>query len=99
MISCTVTAELICILVFAYTKSRFSYEAALLFCDHFQYFPQIICCTCSLKFSPPLNIAMVTVRLIPMGTDNIYCRFGNVREDLIFANIREIVASQIQSSH
>ena len=28
----------------------------------------------------------------------LYCRFGNVREDLIFANIREFVASQIQSS-
>ena len=27
-----------------------------------------------------------------------YCRFGNVRENLIFANIREFVASQIQSS-
>ena len=27
-----------------------------------------------------------------------YCRFGNVREDLIFANIREFVASRIQSS-
>ena len=27
-----------------------------------------------------------------------FCRFGNVREDLIFANIREFVASRIQSS-
>ena len=27
-----------------------------------------------------------------------YCRFGNVRENLIFANIREFVASRIQSS-
>ena len=25
-------------------------------------------------------------------------RFGNVREDLIFANIRELVASRIQNS-
>ena len=29
---------------------------------------------------------------------NRYCRFGNIREDLIFANIREFVASRIQSS-
>ena len=27
-----------------------------------------------------------------------YCRFGNVRENLIFANIGEFVASRIQSS-
>ena len=27
-----------------------------------------------------------------------YCRFGNVRENLIFAIIREFVASRIQSS-
>ena len=27
LISCTVTAQLICAFVFAYTKSRFSYEA------------------------------------------------------------------------
>ena len=27
-----------------------------------------------------------------------YCRFGNVRENLILANIREFVASRIQSS-
>ena len=27
-----------------------------------------------------------------------YCRSGNIRESLIFANIRELVASQIQSS-
>ena len=27
-----------------------------------------------------------------------YCRFGNVRENLIFANICEFVASQVQSS-
>ena len=26
-----------------------------------------------------------------------YCRFGNVRENLIFANIREFVVSRIQS--
>ena len=26
-----------------------------------------------------------------------YCRFGNFRENLIFANIREFAASQIQS--
>ena len=28
-----------------------------------------------------------------------YCRSGNIRENLIFANIRELVASRIQSSH
>ena len=28
----------------------------------------------------------------------IYCRFGNFRENLIFANIREFAASRIQSS-
>ena len=28
-----------------------------------------------------------------------YCRFGNVRENLIFANIREFVVSRIQSPH
>ena len=28
----------------------------------------------------------------------IYCRFGNVRENLIFANICEFVASRTQSS-
>ena len=28
----------------------------------------------------------------------VYCRFWNVRENLIFANIREFVASRIQSS-
>ena len=27
-----------------------------------------------------------------------YCRSGNIRENLIFANIRELVASRIQSS-
>ena len=27
----------------------------------------------------------------------VYCRFGNVRENLIFANIREFVVSRIQS--
>ena len=27
-----------------------------------------------------------------------YCRFRNIRENLIFANIREFAASQIQSS-
>ena len=28
-----------------------------------------------------------------------YCRSGNIREKIIFANIRELVASWIQSSH
>ena len=28
----------------------------------------------------------------------MYCRFGNVRENLVFANIHEIVASRFQSS-
>ena len=28
-----------------------------------------------------------------------YCRFGNVRENLIFTNIREFVVSRIQSPH
>ena len=27
-----------------------------------------------------------------------YCRSGNIRENLIYANIRELVASRIQSS-
>ena len=26
-----------------------------------------------------------------------FCRFGNIRENLIFANIREFIASRIQS--
>ena len=29
---------------------------------------------------------------------SVYCRFGNVRKNLLFANIREFRVSQIQSS-
>ena len=33
-----------------------------------------------------------------LGQTMTYCRSGNIRENLIFANIRELVSSRIQSS-
>ena len=44
---------------------------------------------------------VLDITLIIAGSQMIildYCRSGNIRENLIFANIRELVASRIQSS-
>ena len=46
------------------------------------------------------NLKPVTVKLKPKWDKcdkTAYCRFGNVCENLIFANIREFIVSRIQS--
>ena len=59
----------------------------------------------SLCVDRPVKISTITVissvsfaRFIGSLMMIQYCRFGNVRENLFFANIREFGASRIQSS-
>ena len=51
-----------------------------------------------LKTDSPDVAHIILYRRSEIKLELLYCRFGNVRKNLIFDNVREIVASRIQSS-
>ena len=83
----TGAVQLICAFVLAYAKSRFSHDAA-----------QMMKVISTVMISPETEFTLYIPKL-SIYKSSQYCRFGNVNENFIFANIREFVHLRIQSSH